>query len=94
MSTAGDRFLASFNYACKLIELPLVTVLAFQLVVCLAFTTIIRAQEGQAECKQKVSLAFQVAWASAFAAIVMVTTFSLPISSLLFGWGRAMVPLK
>lgn len=85
-STAGEGSLASFNYAWKLIELPLV--LAVQLVASLAFPAITRTQAGSPARQQAVSLAFSVAWALACAAIAMVATFSLPISSLLFGWGR------
>ena len=85
-STAGEGSLASFNYAWKLIELPLV--LAVQLVASLAFPAITRTQAGSPARQQAVSLAFSVAWALACAAIAMVATFSLPIASLLFGWGR------
>ena len=85
-STAGEGSIASFNYAWKLIELPLV--LAVQLVASLAFPAITRTQAGSPERQQAISLAFSVAWALACAAIAMVATFSLNISSLLFGWGR------
>ena len=85
-STAGEGSLASFNYAWKLIELPLV--LAVQLVASLAFPAIARSQAGSPERQQAVSLAFSVSWALACAAIAVVATFSLPIASLLFGWGR------
>ena len=85
-STAGEGSLASFNYAWKLIELPLV--LAVQLVASLAFPAITRTHAGSPARQQAVSLAFSVAWALACAAIAMVATFSLPIASVLFGWGR------
>ena len=85
-STAGEGSLASFNYAWKLIELPLV--LAVQLVASLAFPAITRTQPGSPSRQQAVSLAFLVAWTLACAAVAVVATFSLPIASLLFGWGR------
>ena len=85
-STAGEGALASFNYAWKLIELPLV--LAVQLVASLAFPAITRTQAGSAERQQAVGLAFLVAWTLACAAVAVVATFSLPIANLLFGWGR------
>ena len=85
-SSAGEGALASFNYAWKLIELPLV--LAVQLVASLAFPAITRTVAGTPERAQAVSLAFLIAWALACAAVAVVATFSLPIASLLFGWGR------
>ncbi len=85
-SSAGEGALASFNYAWKLIELPLV--LAVQLVASLAFPAITRTEAGTPARQQAVGLAFLVAWALACAAIAVVATFSLPIASLLFGWGR------
>ena len=85
-SSAGEGALASFNYAWKLIELPLV--LAVQLVASLAFPAITRTQPFSPSRQQAVSLAFLVAWTLACAAVAVVATFSLPIASLLFGWGR------
>ncbi len=85
-SSAGEGALANFNYAWKLIELPLV--LAVQLVASLAFPAITRTQAGTPERQQAVGLAFLIAWALACAAVAVVATFSLPIASLLFGWGR------
>ena len=85
-SSAGEGALASFNYAWKLIELPLV--LAVQLVASLAFPAITRTEAGTPERQQAVGLAFLIAWALACAAVAVVSTFSLPIASLLFGWGR------
>ena len=81
--------MASFNYAWKLIELPLV--LAVQLVASLAFPAITRTQAGSPARQQAVSLAFSVSWALACAAIAVVATFSFPIASLMFGWGRMSV---
>ena len=85
-SSAGEGALASFNYAWKLIELPLV--LAVQLVASLAFPAIARTESGSRVRQQAIGLAFLIAWALACAAIAVVATFSLPIASLLFGWGR------
>ena len=85
-SDAGEGALASFNYAWKLIELPLV--LAVQLVASLAFPAITRTEPDSPARRQAVGLAFLLAWALACAAIAVVATFSLPIASLLFGWGR------
>ncbi len=85
-SSSGEGALASFNYAWKLIELPLV--LAVQLVASLAFPAITRTQAGTPERQQAVSLAFLIAWALACAAVAVVASFSLPIANLLFGWGR------
>ena len=85
-SATGEGALASFNYAWKLIELPLV--LAVQLVASLAFPAITRTEAGTHERQQAISVAFLVAWALACAAAAVVASFSLPIASLLFGWGR------
>ena len=85
-SGAGEGALASFNYAWKLIELPLV--LAVQLVASLAFPAITRTAAGTPERQRAVGLAFLVAWALACAAVAVVATFSMPIAKLLFGWGR------
>ncbi len=85
-SSAGEGALANFNYAWKLIELPLV--LAVQLVASLAFPAITRTEAGTQKRQQAVGLAFLIGWALACAAVAVVATFSLPIASLLFGWGR------
>jgi peptidoglycan biosynthesis protein MviN/MurJ (putative lipid II flippase) len=85
-SSAGEGALASFNYAWKLIELPLV--LAVQLVASLAFPAITRTAAGSPARQKAVGLAFLIAWTLACAAIAVVATFSLPIANLLFGWGR------
>ena len=85
-STTGEGALASFNYAWKLVELPLV--LAIQLVASLAFPAITRTEPDSAERAQALQIAFVLAWALACAAVAAVATFSLPIAQLLFGWGR------
>jgi peptidoglycan biosynthesis protein MviN/MurJ (putative lipid II flippase) len=63
-------------------------VLAVQLVASLAFPAITRTQPGTPERQRALGLAFVLAWALACAAVCVVATFSLPIASLLFGWGR------
>jgi peptidoglycan biosynthesis protein MviN/MurJ (putative lipid II flippase) len=85
-STTGEGALASFNYAWKLVELPLV--LAIQLVASLAFPAITRTEPDSAERAQALQMAFVLAWALACAAVAAVATFALPIAQLLFGWGR------
>ena len=85
-SGAGEGALASFNYAWKLIELPLV--LAVQLVASLAFPAITRTQAGTKQRHYAVGLAIVIAWTLACAAVAVVVIFSLPIASLVFGWGR------
>ena len=85
-SQGGEGALASFNYAWKLVELPLV--LAVQLVASLAFPAITRTAAGSPEREKALQLAFSLAWALACAAVAIVVTFSLPLATLLFGWGR------
>ena len=85
-SQSGEGALASFNYAWKLVELPLV--LAIQLVASLAFPAIAQTESGSAARQQALQTAFLLAWALACAAVAVVATFSLPISGLLFGWGQ------
>lgn len=85
-SQSGEGALATFNFAWKLVELPLV--LAIQLVASLAFPAITRTEAGSDERKQALQIAFTLAWALACAAVAVVATFALPLSALLFGWGR------
>ena len=85
-STTGAGALASFNYAWKLVELPLV--LAIQLVASLAFPAITRTEPGSAERAQALQMAFVLAWALACAGVAAVATFSSALTQLLFGWGR------
>lgn len=85
-SQGGEGALASFNYAWKLVELPLV--LAVQLVATLAFPAITRTGEGTPERAAALRVAFALAWALACAAAAIIATFSLPLAGLLFGWGR------
>ena len=85
-SQGGEGALANFNYAWKLVELPLV--LAIQLVASLAFPAVTRTEAGSPARAQALQVAFLLAWALACAAIAVVGGFSLPLATLLFGWGR------
>ena len=85
VSQSGEGALASFNYAWKLIELPLV--LALQLVASLAFPALAATAPRSPERLQALQVAFALAWALACAAAAAVATFSLPLASVLFGWG-------
>lgn len=93
-SQGGPGALTTFNYAWKLIELPLI--LAIQLVATLAFPGIARAfadgadaapvsdQERRAVLRQ----AFVLAWTLACAATAALTLAAPGLAQLLFGWGR------
>jgi putative peptidoglycan lipid II flippase len=83
-SSAGEGALAAFNYAWKLIELPLV--LAVQLVATLAFAHI--AQSEGAARQLAVRRALVLAWALACAACAAVAGFAPQLAQLLFGYGR------
>jgi len=96
-SSAGEGALATFNYAWKLVELPLV--LAIQLVATLAFPAITRAmaaKSGNADPAQAlpheaisaVRSAFLLAWTLACAATAALQVGAPAIATLLFGWGR------
>lgn len=85
-STGGEGSLSNFNYAWKLVELPLV--LAVQLVASVAFPAIVRTGSGTPEREKAFQIALLLAWALACAAVAVVGSFSLPIARLLFAWGR------
>ena len=93
-SVGGEGALSTFNYAWKLVELPLV--LAIQLVATLAFPTIARAMasgHGQThtltnEARQAVRGALLLAWTLACAAVAALQVGAAALASLLFGWGR------
>jgi peptidoglycan biosynthesis protein MviN/MurJ (putative lipid II flippase) len=93
-SAGGEGALATFNYAWKLVELPLV--LAIQLVASLAFPAITRAfaqdadAPGQtgAAATQAVRGAFALAWTLACAAAAGLLLGAPAVTQLLFGWGR------
>ena len=95
-SQAGEGALATFNYAWKLVELPLV--LAIQLVASLAFPGIAlalaRSQGGSApggtdaDAGAAIRAAFALAWTLACAAAAALLVGAPAIAQLLFGWGR------
>lgn len=93
-SQGGMGALSTFNYAWKLVELPLV--LAIQLVTALAFPSIAKAiadrASGQAFAStathQAVRGAIALAWTLACACAIALQTAAPAIASLLFGWGR------
>ncbi|TFZ04066.1 lipid II flippase MurJ [Ramlibacter humi] len=86
-SLAGEGALATFNYAWKLVELPLV--LAIQLVASLAFPAIARAfAESPPRPEAAMRQAFALAWCLACAAIAGLVFGSDAVARLLFGWGR------
>ena len=87
-SQSGEGSLATFNYAWKLIELPLV--LAIQLVAALAFPPVARATASGDGAAIRTALrgAFALAWALACAAAAALLVGAPAIAGLLFGWGR------
>jgi peptidoglycan biosynthesis protein MviN/MurJ (putative lipid II flippase) len=87
-SQAGEGALATFNYAWKLVELPLV--LAIQLVASLAFPAIARAlaSGGGAKAAAPARQAFALAWTLACAAVAALAVGAPALARLLFGWGR------
>jgi peptidoglycan biosynthesis protein MviN/MurJ (putative lipid II flippase) len=87
-SHSGEGALATFNYAWKLIELPLV--LAIQLVAALAFPIVARSLAGTDRDRTAAALrsAFALAWALACAAAAVLIAGAPAIAGLLFGWGR------
>jgi peptidoglycan biosynthesis protein MviN/MurJ (putative lipid II flippase) len=87
-SQAGEGALATFNYAWKLVELPLI--LAIQLVATLAFPAIAKASAGgdSAATAAAVRGAIALAWALACAAAATLLVGAPAIAQLLFGWGR------
>jgi peptidoglycan biosynthesis protein MviN/MurJ (putative lipid II flippase) len=87
-SQAGEGALATFNYAWKLVELPLI--LAIQLVATLAFPGIAKAlaAEDAAATTRAVRTAISLAWALACGAAAALLVGAPTIAQLLFGWGR------
>ncbi len=81
---AGEGALAIFNYAWKLIELPLV--LAVQLVATLAFAHVAQARGTARALAARRALV--LAWALACAACAAVAGFAPALAQLLFGYGR------
>lgn len=80
--------LATFNYAWKLVELPLV--LAIQLVGTLALGPISQALRGGDAAAARVTLrrGFALAWTLACASVAGLLLASPAVAQLLFGWGR------
>lgn len=87
-SQAGEGALATFNYAWKLVELPLI--LAIQLVATLAFPGIARAlaADDAVATTRAVRTAISLAWALACGAAAALLVGAPAIAQLLFGWGR------
>lgn len=87
-SQEGEGALATFNYAWKLVELPLI--LAVQLVATLAFPPIAKALAAgdAAATKAAVRNAIALSWALACAAAAGLLVGAPAIAQLLFGWGR------
>ena len=91
-SQAGEGGLSTFNYAWKLVELPLL--LAIQLVATLAFPAIARAFSQRAapgtaaDRAAPVRSAFALAWTLACAAAAALLVGAAALAELLFGWGR------
>ena len=88
-SQGGEGALATFNYAWKLVELPLV--LAIQLVATLAFPAVARAvTQGleDAALRQHLPSALALAFALACACAAGLLVGADALARLLFGWGR------
>lgn len=92
-SRGGEGALATFNYAWKLVELPLV--LAIQLVASLAFPSITRAfaakqatQTVAEGADAAVRAAMALSWTLACAAVAGLLLGAPAVATLLFGWGR------
>ncbi len=88
-SQAGAGALATFNYAWKLVELPLI--LAIQLVASLAFPAIAQAFAGQGDRPRDMAplrQGFALAWTLACAAVAGLVLGGPAMAQLLFGWGR------
>jgi len=88
-SQGGEGALATFNYAWKLVELPLM--LAIQLVATLAFPAVAAAFSGSrtpSDGGRTVRLALALAWVLACAAAAGLLLGAPALAQLLFGWGR------
>ena len=86
-SQSGEGALATFNYAWKLVELPLL--LAIQLVATLAFPAIARAAaQSPGAAAQATRAALALAWSLAAASVVGLLLGAPALARLLFGWGR------
>ncbi|RYX91183.1 MAG: hypothetical protein EOO28_26800 [Comamonadaceae bacterium] len=85
-SQAGEGELATFNYAWKLLELPLI--LGVQLVASLSFPAISRAFAGEGDPASTVRQSFALAWTLGCAAAAALLLMAPALAQLLFGWGR------
>ena len=91
-SQGGEGGLATFNYAWKLVELPLL--LAIQLVAALAFPAIAQALTGAAKDEppaaghRSVRIAFALAFGLACGSAAALLAGAPALAQLLFGWGR------
>lgn len=91
-SHSGEGALATFNYAWKLVELPLL--LAIQLVATLALPAIAQALSADrpataaADADRPVRTAFALAFALACACAAGLLAAAPALTHLLFGWGR------
>lgn len=85
-SSTGEGSLASFNYAWKLVELPLILVV--QLVASLTFPKISRAFAERRNPAEFVRNAFVLTWTLACAATAALLVGAPAIAQLMFGWGR------
>lgn len=87
VSQTGEGSLATFNYAWKLVELPLV--LAIHLVASLAFPAVSRAMtESGGNAAPALRSAFALAFTLACACAAALLASSHALATLLFGWGR------
>lgn len=88
-SREGEGGLAIFNYAWKLVELPLV--LAIQLVATIALPAVAVAVAKGLELPEgryHVRMAFALAWVLASAAVTVLMIGADALANLMFGWGR------
>ncbi|QJW85042.1 hypothetical protein HK414_20380 [Ramlibacter terrae] len=88
-SHEGEGALATFNYAWKLVELPLL--LAVQLVATLALGPIAQAfarASSRDEAAATVRRGFALAWTLACASAAGLLVAAPALAELLFGWGR------
>jgi putative peptidoglycan lipid II flippase len=88
-SGQGAGALATFNYAWKLVELPLL--LAVQLVGTLALGPIsnsLRSGQTGAEADAPMRRGFALAWTLACASVAGLLLAAPAVAQLLFGWGR------
>lgn len=85
-SQSGEGALATFNYAWKLVELPLI--LAIQLAASLAFPLITRVFASGDDPAPALRRAFALTWLLACAAAAGLLVGAPAAAALLFGWGR------